>query len=383
MTKSSIDGRLTELDSLRGMAAAIVVVSHALAISPLTSTETSLGRFLQIYPIGLASRGHPMVILFFALSGFVLSLPWLRGRPQDYPTFAIRRIFRIYVPYLVATILTLLLMSAFSRSRLGDTTDWFSKAWSDPPSPSLIFDQIAMLGGYDTPNFATWSLVVEMRISAVFPLAMLLVLKYGRTGLLLLLPVTIVVWFLIKFLHLPAMADLQLKQIPMYGFAFALGAIVAAFSDAIRARGCALCWLLIGILLFGIDYLSIPYYPQQLLLGLGAAAILAGTISDGFWRQTLLTRIPVRLGKISYSLYLVHLPVIVAGVRLLSGTLSSWQSTIASVVAAVCIAEVFHRLVERPAMEMGRFLTSRSTATVQTLHTQTAQPVSVEQRQSC
>lgn len=377
-----MDMRLPELDSLRGIAAAVVVASHALAISPLTSSETALGQVLQIYPIGLASRGHPMVILFFALSGFVLSLPWLRGRPQSYPTFAIRRICRIYVPYLVATILTLLLMSVFSRSRIGDATDWFSKAWSDPLSSSLIFDQMAMLGGYDTPNFATWSLVVEMRISALFPLAMLLVLNYGRRGLLMLLPVTVVTWFLIKLLHLPSMVDLQLKQIPMYGFVFALGAIVAAVSDAIRARGHAWCWLLTGVLLLGIDYLSIPYYPQQLLLGLGAAAILAGTVTNGPWRRLLLMKIPVWLGKISYSLYLVHLPVIVAGVRLLSGTLPSWQSAIASVVAAVFLAEAFHRFVERPAMEMGRFLTSRNASTAQTSRTQMALQTKVETTQS-
>ena len=46
--------------------------------------------------------GAEAVILFFVLSGFVLSLPAVDGRPQSYFTFVTRRIFRIYVPYLAA-----------------------------------------------------------------------------------------------------------------------------------------------------------------------------------------------------------------------------------------------------------------------------------------
>ena len=41
-------------------------------------------------------------MLFFLLSGFVLSVPYLRGKGQAYPVYLIRRILRIYAPYLAA-----------------------------------------------------------------------------------------------------------------------------------------------------------------------------------------------------------------------------------------------------------------------------------------
>ncbi len=46
--------------------------------------------------------GHEAVILFFLLSGFVLTIPYLLPDPPGYLRFLTRRVIRIYVPYLAA-----------------------------------------------------------------------------------------------------------------------------------------------------------------------------------------------------------------------------------------------------------------------------------------
>src|SRR5438105_12280270 len=94
--------RFRELDSLRGLAALIVVFHHFFWMWFYHQTERTDPAFLLFYPL---IAGHESVILFFLLSGFVLSVPYLRGRSQPYGTFLLRRVLRIYCPYFFALVL--------------------------------------------------------------------------------------------------------------------------------------------------------------------------------------------------------------------------------------------------------------------------------------
>jgi peptidoglycan/LPS O-acetylase OafA/YrhL len=90
--------RYEELDSIRGLAALIVLIFHVLnvfmywdIIPPLISKS----------PMRVLWSGHQAVILFFVLSGFVLFLPFLK-RKQPYLPYIIKRIGRIWIPFFVA-----------------------------------------------------------------------------------------------------------------------------------------------------------------------------------------------------------------------------------------------------------------------------------------
>ena len=69
--------RYEELDSLRGLAALVVFISHYLFVLPIG--EKIHGSLLMYTPIRVLSNGHTSVILFFVLSGFVLSLPFYKN----------------------------------------------------------------------------------------------------------------------------------------------------------------------------------------------------------------------------------------------------------------------------------------------------------------
>jgi peptidoglycan/LPS O-acetylase OafA/YrhL len=96
--------RFAELDSLRGLAALAVVLSHFTGVYLNTRHYTV---FLYKFPMRILLDGRAAVILFFLLSGFVLSLPY-RQRGLEYGTFLVRRICRIYLPYLGALLLAVL-----------------------------------------------------------------------------------------------------------------------------------------------------------------------------------------------------------------------------------------------------------------------------------
>jgi Acyltransferase family len=110
--------RIVALDGLRGVAAIMVLLHHALLMLPQfadyewysrLSARLSLGEFLLLRtPLRLVWAGQERAIMFFVLSGFVLSLPWLNGKPQSYGRFLLGRFCRIYPPYLAAMTLAAL-----------------------------------------------------------------------------------------------------------------------------------------------------------------------------------------------------------------------------------------------------------------------------------
>src|ERR1700752_5319544 len=95
---AAASSRYEEMDSLRGAAAMMVVLNHFFLASYPTGRSEDLVRFLAD-PL---QNGPAAVILFFLLSGFVLSIPVWREKSQSYRVFLTRRVCRIYIPYLFA-----------------------------------------------------------------------------------------------------------------------------------------------------------------------------------------------------------------------------------------------------------------------------------------
>jgi peptidoglycan/LPS O-acetylase OafA/YrhL len=165
-------GRLEELDSLRGLAALSVVLFHfkELWVDDVMRSSSNLSKETFTYLVYPFTAGYEAVMLFFILSGFVLSIPAIHSRAQKYSVFLVRRIFRIYMPYLVA----LALAVTGDMFLHGHVTQggWFNQFWSTPVNWHLVLNHVLFIGKYDTNqlNPPIWSLIYEMRISLVFPL---------------------------------------------------------------------------------------------------------------------------------------------------------------------------------------------------------------------
>ena len=64
----------------------------------------------------------------------------------------------------------------------------------------------------------------------------------------------------------------------------------------------------------------------------------------------------VWLGKVSYSLYLIHVPLLVSAVHLTYGRLPLGVTIPAVIAASLLCAELMHRFVELPSIRLGRIL---------------------------
>jgi peptidoglycan/LPS O-acetylase OafA/YrhL len=70
-------------------------------------------------------NGDAAVFIFFVLSGYVHSLPYLRGTQPAYPEYVIRRVCRIYIPFAAAILFALLLYSLAGRPDAPVASQWF------------------------------------------------------------------------------------------------------------------------------------------------------------------------------------------------------------------------------------------------------------------
>src|ERR1700719_1278320 len=92
--------RIASLDSIRGLAALGVVLTHC------TGVYVDPPPWAIHLPLSLIFwSGHGFVLVFFALSGFVLFIPFKRGNAA-YTPYVEKRVARLYPPFVVAVLLS-------------------------------------------------------------------------------------------------------------------------------------------------------------------------------------------------------------------------------------------------------------------------------------
>ena len=116
----------------------------------------------------------------------MLMLPWVEGRPPAYLAYCVKRICRIYLPYCAAiagaALLALLLAGS---ANVPGASDWVNHmTWSNPVTPAMLVDHGLMIGHYNTLNGVIHSLIWEMRVSLLFPLLALPLVRWKAWGAL-------------------------------------------------------------------------------------------------------------------------------------------------------------------------------------------------------
>lgn len=345
--------RFHELDSMRGIAALIVLFHH---YTHMFYPDLLTGTGLLSALLSPFVSGHESVIFFFLLSGFVLSLPFLRGKSQPYWLFLYRRILRIYGPYIVALALAVAGCSLW-HNRLG-TSGWVSGTWFAPVNLRSVIQHIAFIGDYDYNRYNTafWSLVYEMRISLVFPLLFLVANKLRATYTL-----PIIVGCTALGVHA---GDHKFLVTFEYVGVFLVGVLLAKNLGDLSDRYKKLNPVQRGLLIFaslslyfgGRHLASIGplWHSGDMPTAVGAAGLLIIGLNSLPARFALNSVMPAFLGRISYSLYLVHGTVLFAMAVLLRGVVSHFIFFIVYLPTAILLSWVFYVLVERPFMLMSR-----------------------------
>ena len=325
--------RLLFLDGLRALAALWVLLGHVYLFAVGWQAQTSW----PAVPLNALMYLHLGVVVFLVLSGYCLALPVVRngGRAvAGWPAFFTARAWRILPPYL-ATLAAIVLVNSFvplaawGRHDLGLTPTISSQVWW---TNLLLLQDV--YGQYNNINAPFWSIACEWHLYWVFPLLVWVLRRHGVGALLLAgaLSAMALTALSARYPRLPLL-DASVPQPPYFIVLFVMGVAAAALAHgsgdvAARARraawpvAAALLALLIGVLYHYriVDAPSaIRFAGRQAridpLAGAFTAVLLAGlaTLAPGHrLRRLFEARALVRIGGFSYSLYLIHIPVVAA-----------------------------------------------------------------------
>jgi peptidoglycan/LPS O-acetylase OafA/YrhL len=371
------DQRFTQLDSLRGLAALFVVFLHISLIFP----ETHLSKLLLEYsPLRLLVSGSEAVILFFVLSGFVLSRPFYTNSNSNYFTFLIKRILRIYSPYIFAVILSILCARIFYQGKIEGLSDWFNVIWTGKISGIVVTDHLLLVKTFlSNLNPVIWSLVHEMRISIIFPLIMIFIVKMNwKKGVLF--GISLSLLSTILFLTFKVGNDgVEMINTLHYTSMFVLGAIISKYFSSITNRVIKMSRIQ-KFLLFGFGIMMYiyakpsfviatfiypdiaPFYRTVLdswFVAVGSMILIVFSVSSRLFSK-ILTFSPIRyLGKISYSLYLSHILVLVSMFQLLHGAVPVLLICLLSLVTSIAISSLMYHFIELPSITLSKRLTKK------------------------
>lgn len=321
---ASGSGKLAALEGLRGVLALLVCLGH------LDLNE-------WVAPLGLEVRFDAAVDVFFALSGFVMTRAYYLGR-RSFRALAVSRVARLYPLHLLTLVWCL----------------WLT--WPKGFDGPLLLQNLALAHNIGLPpnrwafNFPSWSISVEMAVS----LAFFLVMRRDRrwlAGALLVGGLALAASELASG-STPAENHLRvLNSGLMRGLAgFALGA--AAYLVARHRPGLAAATSR-AALPAALALLAIMLVPEWgwLPSALFALTVFVAVLSAAtFPDAPLLSSAPlVWLGAISYSVYLLHIPIAWTVTSLIGHEIAPGAGKAALVALILAGATFCYRAFELPA----------------------------------
>lgn len=377
------------LEGLRGLAALTVVLAHAFYVyfpyltsrrEPYTGAvaKTVLDETLHRMPFNLLFIADAAVILFFVLSGYVLMIKFFRKQDVvEIQSAAVRRYIRLMLPAGVSIFFAWAILSlGWMGNHLVGVLDVSGWPISYYPEKKTLWDAVASAVWY-TPfrgdsyfNGPLWSIQVEflgsMLLFASFAL-------FGRSSLVL---------TALFFIFVAKMMTGNSATI-LYYLAILSGSLLHGVTEKLKSRPwVSLALAIAGLVVLTVDnsgqYEWLLRYPvpnldpfiadfntNKLLFWqtIGATAIVAGTIGSPSFARMVGSKIPEYLGKISYAMYLLHMPLIMS---LMLWTMLYFKnagfgfllqvslSFLVFFAVLIVLADLFTRFVDRSAIRWAR-----------------------------
>jgi peptidoglycan/LPS O-acetylase OafA/YrhL len=363
------------LQSLRGLAALCVLGGHS---ALLTATNTAILTQQLFQP-------NAAVVLFYVLSGYVLSLSLTRD--DHLMRFAVRRLFRILPVYWIGIFVSCSSYLVANHPAIEGSTPWFNGTI------------VGSAGAVHWPNIWTtsmsgvlWSVQVELFTAPFIPLML-----YISRRLPLVVDILIVILLTVIMLYLRPSPLLQawpqLMFVP-YLVCFYLGVMLPKllvieplrrlFQSAVLALGA----LLLSIYVYGhTPLLHIDFYGYLVICVFISGWLVAYAAASQPARSILSWRPLVWLGDVSYSFYAYGTPIMMAiGLGVFLVLPASWRTSEAGSLAIILLtfaislavtlplAAISYGLIERNANGLGR----RLARSIRPIDTSTAIPEGIQ-----
>ncbi|MFJ8515816.1 acyltransferase family protein [Lysinibacillus xylanilyticus] len=305
-------GRIKFLDGFRGIAVLLIMFFH-----------------MQILEAGLAGPE-----LFFVISGFIVSFLLIKEFDDtnkiNIKSFFIRRISRILPPLIICTIVTLILLVNFPLTTIQDKV--FSQAFFASLGVVNFYELFHSAGyweqGVKSPLLHLWSISIEMQFYLIWPFVMYLVLKkkedktIDKKRMLFFLLVLFSVLVGITYFYSINHSFDYLYYNPLTRISsFIVGSVISVLVFKREKASKKLNQFLILIVLISLGYLTYFFELNNINLYRGYIALYCVIFGIGIYLLSithfkfsdylLANKFILFIGKISYSLYLIHMPVIV------------------------------------------------------------------------
>lgn len=294
-----------ELQSLRGIAALVVVMHHSFFYYNSGFLKTYIGEYIL--------NAHAAVVFFYVLSGFVLSIALsdFNFSIRSYTVFIFRRFFRIYPALWFSILLALVYIWVFNGVPvIGQNVNNIWTLYREDIKHSKVI--AAFFGVGSALPIPIWSIFVELVAAPLMPILLWAIARKSN-NLFYFFGVCL---FFLSFIY----GKQTRMNVGVYLIDFWIGVFI--FKEGGKMVDCLIKYanpkyiLVLGLItiLFGrmlgpwsyaIDYHS-PF--ASLIEALSSAVVIALVV---YTDVDLLKRpILIKLGDISYSLYLIHLPIL-------------------------------------------------------------------------
>nr|WP_063573666.1 acyltransferase [Luteibacter rhizovicinus] len=375
-------------DGLRGMAALAVFFGHFfLAFYPAGSSHFFSGAAAPGATVGIAEKilalpfisaflsGRFPVAIFFVLSGYVLTKGFVKdGDLNILRSLFARRYFRLGIPVFGSVVFAYVLFLAGAYP-VETTASITKSAWlitqsihGNPTVLDALRDAIygVVLVGSAQFNTVFWTMRIEFLGSIMIFSYMALAWTDRRA--LFAVGIYLALIFVFAPVHWP------------YYAAFLVGRYIG------NARVTMPPWASYGCIAFAMYLASmdaspmfaylylIPIEPDLLgtICSVFAGGLVLLAVRAGALRYLLTCTPALYLGRISYPLYLVHVPIVMSlGCIIFNSLYESHgrsaavaSALVASLAATFLVASVFERFVDQPAIRFGKWMTQRKVPTM-------------------
>ncbi|MGJ5036966.1 acyltransferase family protein [Bradyrhizobium sp. HKCCYLR1023] len=313
-----IPDRKPYLDGLRGVAAVVVFIGHLL---------------LSLFGAFWIFNGRAAVCVFFVLSGYVLADMIARSR-MSLPAQVLRRYVRLAGPMLLTSAFAwgLLAVGAYRNAEAAAVTgsQWLALWYQFEPSfTTMVWEAVygAFITGTSAYNSNLWTMRPELIGSVfVFVIGSFSMTRIWRA----IFYIALAIWFWSDYLML-----------------FSVGALFFDFNSELcrlmRSTVLRVVSLVAGLFFFIateriLNRLNFPHVDMMKWQMLSAVLIVAVVLTWPLVQRLIGGALGRTLGRISFTLYLIHLPIICSMTSWLVITLPPSVATPASVaLTIVCV----------------------------------------------
>jgi len=291
---------MPEIDGLRFLAIIPVILLHfrtaflryndSYDYESLSGVSKIIDKFILTGDVG--------VPVFFAISGFILSLPFANhyinnGKKVNVKRYFLRRLTRLEPPYIITLILFFIIHLTLHTNPLNELISSFFA--------SLVYSHNWIFGTWSIINPVAWSLEIEVQFYILVPMLTILFAVKNRTLRSLLLILLLMSFPLLNYL-------LNIHTLSLIGFGqyFLVGIIAADIYLTHKSLKIGKNVLDIAGALSLILIFVFKYYKLYLFIPIVIFIVFMAAIYGNRFNRIFSNRLVSVIGGMCYITYLIH-----------------------------------------------------------------------------